>query len=119
MAYPFTPQNATDSKAATAMSAAIPAAAGLFSFCSSLSITGGGATGASIITATLTGVAGGPLNISVPVPAGATAGIVPITITFDPPLISTAVNTALTLAVPSFGAGNTNATCLITGYQAA
>lgn len=112
------PQNATDSKAATAMSAAIAAATGLYSYCTSISITGGGATGASVITATLTGPGGGPLNISVPVPAGATGGIQPIALFFDPPLQSTATNTAITLAVPSFGAGNTNATCIITGYQA-
>ena len=85
----------------------LPAAATKTTYITGFEITGMGATAAAGIVATLTGLLGGnALNYIVGVPAGAGVPINPLTVEFDPPLPASAVNTAIVLTVPTFGAGN-------------
>ena len=96
-----------------------PAVAGKTNYISGLSITGGGATAAALITANLQGIINnGIANASwiLAVPAGVTLGIEPIVVTFDPPLPATAANLLVGLTVPAFGAGNTKVAAAIWGF---
>ena len=94
--------------AASAIVLTVPAQAGKTNQVSGFQVTGGGATAASVITVTLAGVQGGTQTFDIAVPAGAAAGITPLEVTFNPPLVASGPNTAIVLTVPSFGAGNTN-----------
>jgi hypothetical protein len=93
------------------------AVVGKTNYCEGFTITGGGATGASIIDVTLTGLVGGTMTFHVPIPAGAGVSITPLTVTFPRPRAATAPNIAVTLNVPTFGAGNTKASAVIYGYR--
>jgi hypothetical protein len=109
-----------DSAAATAAAATstatLSAEANYLTHISGILITGGGATAASIVEATVTGLPT-TLKIAIPVPAGVTAGITPISIPFSPPLPASADNTAIAVIMPSFGAGNTKADVSVWGYR--
>lgn len=102
--------------AAGAMAPALAAVAGARNFLTAFEVTGGGATGASVIDVTITGLLGGTITYNIAVPAGATAGITPLVVDFSRPLPASADNTAITLNVPSFGAGNTKAASAIHGF---
>ena len=102
--------------AAATASATMPATAGQTNFCTGFEITGAGATAASVVIATLVNTLGGTLSYTIAVPAGATVGITPLVVSFNPPLQCTAPNTILYITVPSLGAGNTNAAAVIHGY---
>ena len=111
----------TDSQtaAAGAMSKTIPAGtAAVRSYLCSVVITGLGATSAAGIDATITGAGSGTITLKVPVPAGATVAMPSQSWYFDPPLPATSLAAAITVAVPSFGTGNTAAGLVIKGYQA-
>jgi hypothetical protein len=103
--------------AAAAAVATLPAAAGKTTYVAGLTITGGGATAASLVTAVLSGLLGGSLSFTVAAPAGATLGVTPLSVEFNPPLPASAANTAIVLTLPSLGAGNTNAAVSAWGYQ--
>lgn len=103
--------------AAAANNQTLAGAASLRTYIAGFCISGGGATAASIITVTVTGLTN-TLSFSVPVPAGATAGVLPLVVNFDPPLPASADNTAIVVNVPSFGAGNTAAAATAWGFQA-
>lgn len=92
-------------------------AAGLTTYVTGFQITGGGATAASVITITLTGVVTQTQNYQLVIPAGATTSITPLIVTFPTPVPASATNTSITLNVPSFGAGNTNAAAAIQGFR--
>lgn len=79
--------------------------------------TGGGATAASLQTVTVAGVVTGTMSYTVAVPAGATAGMVPLVVGFVPAVPASAVNTSIVVTMPALGAGNTNATCSAQGYR--
>ena len=112
-----TPADAQASGAAAALAPAIGGAAGTLAFVQALQITGLGATAASEVTATLTGGLGGTINFPISVPAGVTVPITPIFVPFGTiGLQASAAATALTLNVPSFGAGNTLAQAALQGY---
>ena len=112
-----TPTASTASGGNAVQTATIAAVAGVFNFITSLRITGLGATGATEVTATLTGVQGGTINYPVSVPVGATVPITPVFDTFGTRgLQASAVNTAISLALPAFGAGNTLESASISGY---
>ena len=96
--------------------ATLPAVAAKTNNLSGLLISGAGATAASVVTATVTGLLGGTMSITVPVPAGAAVGITPIYLDFNPPLPASAVNTAIVVTLPALGAGNTNASVSAWGY---
>ena len=111
--------SATAAGAASAIAPAVAAVAAKFGYCTGFRVDGLGATGASVITVTLTGLKVGTLSFPFSVPAGAGVAVVPLVVTFPQPLPTNAVNTAVTLNVPSFGAGNTSSIGQIYGYTAA
>jgi hypothetical protein len=115
---PGTPFYATSgaSGGAASCSAAITATANLMNYCTGFDIDGLGATAGSAIAVTLAGILGGTLTWEVGIPAGVT---VPFTYSrrFDPPLQASAIDTAITLTVPSFGSGNTQSNCNIYGFK--
>lgn len=101
---------------AAAATATLPGAAGKTTWITGFEVTGAGATAASVITVTLT--AGTTVkHYLIAVPAGATTSITPLIVEFTKPVPATAQNTAITVAVPSFGAGNTSACVTAHGYQ--
>lgn len=108
---------ASATTAATAGAPALAAVAGKTNFVTGFSISGSGATGASTIAITLTGLLGGTQTFYLSIPAiGSTPAIVPFIVNFNPPLPASAVNTAITLNVPSFGAGNITVAANIYGF---
>ncbi len=102
--------------AAAANNQTLAAAAGLRTYITGFAITGGGATGASVIQVTVTGLTN-TLSFNIAVPAGAAVGVTPLVVTFSTPLPASADNTAIVVNVPSFGAGNTNASATAWGFQ--
>lgn len=110
--------NSSGNQANAAATATLPAAAGVFTWLSSFQVTGGGATAASVVLVTVTGVVGGTITFALVVPAGATTSIVPLAPPLQTALRSSAINTAIAVNVPAFGAGNTNAAVSAQGYQA-
>jgi hypothetical protein len=101
--------------------ASLGAAAAETTFITGLQFTASGATAASVVTATLTGLAGGvsPLDYIIAVPAGVDAAVTPLMISFNPPLAASAVDTAITLSVPALGSGNTAAVATLFGFRQA
>jgi len=109
---------ASSATAAAANNITLPGVAGKTTYISGFSITGAGATAASVIAITLTGLISGTENFVLAIPAGATVGVTPLVVQFSfRPIPASAVNTAITLNVPSFGAGNTNAAVSAHGFQ--
>jgi hypothetical protein len=103
--------------AAATATASLAAAPGFMNYICGFLITGGGATGASIIQPTITGLNGGTMTMSMGIIAGVTLNQPPLNVFLFPCQTATALNTAITLSVPSFGAGNTNATASVWGYR--
>lgn len=101
--------------AAAANNQTLPAVAAKTNFLAGFCVSGLGATAAGSITITTTGLAGN-LSFVLPIPAGATVGVSPLNVTFNPPLPASAVNTAIVVQVPSFGAGNTTASASAWGF---
>lgn len=85
-------------------------------YLSGIMITGGGATAAALVNATITGLLGGTATLTVGAVAGATLANTPILIDFSPALPASAVNTSIVLTVPALGAGNTNSAVTAYGY---
>ena len=108
---------ASGNVANAAATATIAAAAGLTNYVTGITITGAGATAASVVSATLTGLVGGTQTFTIAVPAGATLGITPLCLSFDPPHPATGANVAIAVSLPALGAGNTNAAVTIRGIQ--
>ena len=104
-------------KAASTANATLAAAAGAFTYITGFEVTGAGATAASNILVTVTGVQGGTMTYNLVIPAGVNTSITPLQVEFSPAIPSSAVNTAIQVAVPSFGAGNTNASTVAHGFQ--
>lgn len=100
-----------------AATASIAATATRFSFVSEIDVTYAGATAGQCVTATLSGVFGGTRNYTICSPTGATVAGTPFVLNFTPPLSSTAINTQISFSVPALGAGNTNTTVNISGYN--
>ena len=112
-----TPAASTASGGNAVQTASIAAPAGLFAFLTSLRIEGLGATAATVVTATLTGLQGGTISYPVTVPAGATVAIAPVTDNFGTRgAQSAAAGGTISLSLPAFGAGNTLELASINGY---
>ena len=104
--------------AATATTATLAAPSnGTTNYLSGFQVTGAGATGASVILVTVTGLSVGTLTYALAIPAGVSVAVTPLVVNFMPPLPASASNTAIVVNVPSFGAGNTNAAVCAVGYQ--
>lgn len=81
-------------------------------------VTGAGATAASVIAVTVTGLLGGTQTFYIAVPAGAAVGIAPLVVQFPAPIPASGTNQAIAVNVPSFGAGNTSAATAAHGFRA-
>lgn len=101
---------------AAANNQTLAAAAGFRTHLAGLYVSGGGATAASIIQITVTGLASA-VSFNLAIPAGAAVGVNPLWLEFDPPLPASADNTAIVVNVPTFGAGNTAASATAWGFQ--
>jgi hypothetical protein len=114
-----TPVQASSGNVAAAPATATLAAGGanVLTYLSVFEFTGAGATAASVVALTITGVIGGTMTYNIAVPAGATIGIPPLVVEFNPPLQAAALNTPIVVSVPSLGAGNTNSAVVAHGYQ--
>lgn len=118
--YPMgaTPVAAAQSGAATALSGTLVSAAGQTVYVQGIVVTGAGATAGSVITVTTTNFAlGNNPSFKIVVPTGATTSITPLVLMFNPPIPASAVNTNVVVSVPSFGAGNTDASLFVWGYR--
>ena len=102
--------------AAAQITPTIAAVAGRTGFCTGFSVDGLGATAASVIEVTLAGLVGGTKRYKLSIPAGATTAISRLVVEFSRPIPATAVNTAIVLTVPSFGAGNTSVVAEVHGF---
>lgn len=107
---------ASGNVAAGTATATLPAVALKTNSITGFSITGGGATGASVISCTVVGLIGGTQTYTFAVPAGATLGATPFVRTYSWPVPASAVNTAIVVSCPTFGAGNTNASVNAEGF---
>lgn len=104
--------------AAAAQTATLAAAgAGTKNFLTDVVVTGLGATAGTAVDMLITGVEGGTKTVKVGVPAGATVPITPHVLKFDPAWPASADNTAITVELPSFGSGNTQASLLVRGFR--
>lgn len=113
-----TPVSASQTATAGAINITLPAVAGKTNYLTGFEVTGGGATAGSIIDVVVGGIGGANLHYAFAVPTGATLGAAPLIVTFATPLQASAPNTAIVLAVPSFGAGNTESAAVIHGFVA-
>lgn len=104
--------------AAAALAPTLAAAAAVTTWVSGFSVDGLGATAGSVIEVTLVGVLGGTRRYKLTIPAGAAAALASrLIVEFGRPIPASAVNTAIVLNVPSFGAGNTSAVAEIHGFR--
>lgn len=110
--------DASSATAASANNVTLPGVAGATTFITGFEITGDGATAGSIIAVTVTGILGGTKTYYITVPVGAGVAITPLIVEFARPIPASAPNTGITVNVPSFGAGNTNAAVTAHGFQA-
>lgn len=110
--------HATATGANSAMAATMPAVPGWINVLVGYDITGAGATAASVLSVTTTGLAV-ELAQKLVVPAGVTTNAANTSWTVRPPFgrKASAVNTAVVVNVPAFGAGNTAAAINIYGYR--
>ncbi len=120
MADPASILTASSTGAAQANNCTLAASAGgQRTYICGFVITGGGATAASFIDVTVTGLLGGTATYKLFIPAGAaTTPITPLSVHFSQPLPSSATNTAIVVNVPSFGAGNLHAAATAYGFLA-
>ncbi len=114
-AVPITADSGNQANAtATATLAASP---GVTTYITGFEITASGATAASVVTATVTGLVTGTLHYTFAAPAGATAAAQPLLVQFPEPIPANAQNQAIAVSLPALGAGNTNATVVAHGFQ--
>lgn len=113
----ITDLDASSTAAASANNVTLAALAGATTYITGFEITGDGATGASIITITVTGVLGGTKTYFLTIPAGVSTAITPLIVEYARPIPASGLNVAIVVNVPSFGSGNTNAAVTAHGYQ--
>jgi hypothetical protein len=109
--------NSAQGGAAT-QTATIAAVANRMNYIEGFDITGGGATAASVIDVTITGLTN-TLHYEVNILAGVTGPCNTqggLFVRFPSPLPASTTNTAINVVCPSFGAGNTNQAATIYGF---
>lgn len=116
-ALPETEDAQASTGAAAAITATLAAVAGKRTFIAGFTVDGLGATAASVIEVTVTGVLGGTLRRKLSVPAGVGVAIAPVVVEFERPIPASADNTAIVVNVPSFGAGNTSSVASVHGFN--
>lgn len=107
---------ASGNVAAAIAAATLPAVAAKTNYITGFEATGPGATLGSVVTLTVTGTISGTLSYTITVIAGALLGNTPLIVEFPVAIPASAENTAITVSMPSLGAGNTNATVVAHGY---
>lgn len=99
--------------------ASLAAVSGKTNYLKGFRCTASGATSASVVNLTVTGLAGGTLTFTFTFPAGVTTAAASVGVdNFGIPLPASAQNTAITVTLPAGGTGNTNASCTAWGEQA-
>jgi hypothetical protein len=111
-----TDKTASATGAASILTATLAAVASVTTYITGFEVTGLGATTALGITVAVTGTLGGTLSYILAVPAGVLVGATPLIVEFSRPIPASAVNTAIVVTVPSFGAGNTLAAVVAHGF---
>jgi len=100
--------------------ATIPAVVDQYGVLTSVIITGGGASAASLVNMTIAGLKAGTITLPIPVASGVTAPMVSSNgmIIWTPPneLVGSAVNTAITVTLPTLGTGSTNSAVVALGH---
>lgn len=102
--------------AAAVAAAALPAVAAKTNYITGFEATGSGATLGSVVTLTVTGTISTTLSYTISAIAGVLLGNTPLIVQFPVAIPASAVNTAITVSMPSLGMGNTNATVVAHGY---
>jgi hypothetical protein len=115
---PVTQQVVTASGAAQSNAATLTGSVGRMTYIEGFDITGGGATAASVIEVSTSGLTNNlkwEFNVLAGVtgPMNAQNGCY---VRFPTPIPASATNTNITVTVPSFGAGNTNAAVTVYGF---
>jgi hypothetical protein len=116
----ISPQANSAGGAAQANAATLPATAGRTQYLEGFDLTGGGATAAGVIEISITGLAAGTLKYEMNVLAGVSGPVNAqggLSIRFPQPQPASGANIAITVTVPSFGAGNTNAAVVAYGFM--
>lgn len=109
---------ATASGANSTVTASLAGASGKVTYLVGYMIESQGATGASVVTPTVTGLTGGTtITRILQVVAGATTKNEVLTQTFNPGIPASAANTAIDVVCPALGSGNTRALVTAWGYQ--
>lgn len=103
--------------AAAANNQTLTGAAGLRTYITDFYVDGLGATAASIIAVTITGLLGGTRTYRVSIPAGVGVPITRLQVNFTFPIPASADGTSITVNVPSYGAGNTAADAGVSGFR--
>jgi hypothetical protein len=111
-----TPVTISATGAAATVAATIPAVAAKTNYLTGFEITAAGATAASVVSLSVTGLLGGTVTYTYAAVAGVTLGCVPLVVQFNPPLPASAVNTAIVVSLPSLGTGNTVANVVSHGF---
>jgi len=113
-----TPTNASSGNIAAGVAAAtLAGVSGKTTHLCGFSVTGAGATAASVVAVTVVGLIGGTMTFNLSVPAGAAVAHGGLRLEFPKPLVASAANTAIVVSCPSLGAGNTNNATNAWGYQ--
>jgi hypothetical protein len=112
-----TPLTNSATSANTTLNFGLAAAAGKTTYISGFTITGNGATAASVVTAVLSNTVVGNMSFKIPVPAGVGLSINPLVVQFVPAIPANAQNTQIILNVPAFGAGNTDMAATLNGWR--
>lgn len=102
--------------AAAANNQTLPAVAGRRNYLNGFLVGGLGATAASVIAITVTGLADADLTFRFSVPAGVGLIAPQLLVDFGRPIPASADNIAIVVNVPSFGAGNTAADAAAWGF---
>lgn len=102
--------------AAGVATATIAAVAGKTAYITGFTITSTGSTAAAVVAPTITGLISGTATFAYASVAGVTLANQPLTVPFYPAIPASAPGVAIAVALPSLGAGSTNATVVATGY---
>lgn len=106
----------SSANAAAANNQTLAGATGRTTYIEGFTVSGLGATAASTIAITVTGITN-TLTYYYSVPAGATTAAPLLDVRFPSPIPATGQNVAIVVNVPSFGAGNTSAAACAYGFQ--
>ena len=103
--------------AAATAAATLTGAASLTTYITGFQVTGGGATAASTVNVTVTGLLGGTATYAYGAELGAAVPNKPLIVAFYPPLPASAANTSIVVSCPTLGAGNLLNTVNVQGYR--